>query len=129
MIMVTQAKPLFLISFLRMSSVVLHGRHPYFDPYTPGIRSSPNTPKIDLHIVSGMDNLTQSMPLLLARSGVLSEGTPAMDAQKEQANPLPDHVIETLSRYLLPRMQEFFESDAGKAEYESWLQAQTENPA
>jgi hypothetical protein len=74
-----------------------------------------------------MDNLMQSMPLL-ARSGVLLKGTPIMDTQKEQVTPLPDHVIETLSRYLLPRMQDFFESDAGKAEYERWIQDQAENP-
>lgn len=35
---------------------------------------------------------------------------------------IPDSVIETLARCLLPKIQKFFESPEGKEEYERWRQ-------
>ena len=35
---------------------------------------------------------------------------------------IPDSVIETLARCLLPRLLEFFESPEGQEEYERWKQ-------
>lgn len=35
---------------------------------------------------------------------------------------IPDSVIETLARCLLPKIREFFESPEGKEEYERWKQ-------
>lgn len=33
---------------------------------------------------------------------------------------IPDSVIETLARCLLPKIRDFFESPEGKEEYERW---------
>ena len=41
-----------------------------------------------------------------------------MDSNSE----IPDSVIETLARCLLPKIREFFESPEGKEEYERWKQ-------
>ena len=35
---------------------------------------------------------------------------------------IPDSVIETLARCLLPKIQDFFDSPEGKEEYERWKQ-------
>lgn len=40
----------------------------------------------------------------------------------ESHSEIPDSVIETLARCLLPKIQEFFESPEGQAEYERWKQ-------
>lgn len=42
----------------------------------------------------------------------------SMDSNSE----IPDSVIETLARCLLPKIREFFESPEGKEEYERWKQ-------
>lgn len=39
---------------------------------------------------------------------------------ESQLKEIPDSVIETLARLLLPKIQEFFESPEGKEEYERW---------
>lgn len=39
-----------------------------------------------------------------------------MDSNSE----IPDSVIETLARCLLPKIRDFFESPEGKEEYERW---------
>lgn len=35
---------------------------------------------------------------------------------------IPDSVVETLARCLLPKIQEFFDSPEGKEEFERWKQ-------
>lgn len=39
---------------------------------------------------------------------------------------IPRHEIESLARSLLPTMQEFFESEEGRREFEEWKRQQAE---
>lgn len=47
-----------------------------------------------------------------------NQGTP-------EAGGIPDDVVETLARCLLPKIQEYFESPEGQAEFEEWKRRQT----
>lgn len=38
---------------------------------------------------------------------------------------VPDFVIDTLARCLLPQLQAYFASPEGQAEFEAWKQSQT----
>lgn len=38
---------------------------------------------------------------------------------------VPDFVIDTLARCLLPQLQAYFASQEGQAEFEAWKQSQT----
>ncbi len=40
----------------------------------------------------------------------------------DSGSEIPDSVIETLARCLLPKLLEFFESPEGQEEYERWKQ-------
>lgn len=68
-----------------------------------------------------MDKLNRSMPLLLSDRAVFrSEGALTMNSEYETTKSVDD-AIDTLARYSLPRMLDFFESEAGQCEYEEWL--------
>ena len=48
-------------------------------------------------------------------------------AEKEKDNEaweIPDHVIHTFARCLLPEIQNYFESEEGKKEFEEWKKRQ-----
>ena len=46
--------------------------------------------------------------------------------KKDHGTGVPRHEIEALARCLLPEIQKFFESEAGKREFEEWKQQQIE---
>ena len=41
-------------------------------------------------------------------------------AEEREETVVPDFEIEALARCLLPKIQEYFESDEGKAAFEAW---------
>ena len=45
--------------------------------------------------------------------------------KKDYGTGIPQHDIEMLARCLLPKMQEFFESEEGKKEFEEWKKKQS----
>ena len=48
-----------------------------------------------------------------------------MAKSKYYGTGVPRHEVEALARCLLPSIQEFFESDEGKHEFEEWKQRKT----
>ncbi len=56
-----------------------------------------------------------------------------MDCQKDKKRDygkmksVPDSVIESMARCLLPKIQAFYESDEGKKMFEEWLVQQEAN--
>ena len=44
-------------------------------------------------------------------------------SDKKTDSEVPDHVIESLARTILPAIQEYFESEEGRREFAEWKQA------
>ncbi len=55
---------------------------------------------------------------------MLEERNVAVDNNTSE---IPKYVYESLARCLLPAIQEFYESDDGKKEYEEWKAKQSES--
>jgi len=49
-----------------------------------------------------------------------------MAKKKDYVSGIPMHSIESLARYLLPQMQEYFKSDEGKQAFEKWKAEQAD---
>ncbi len=45
-------------------------------------------------------------------------------SDKAQQTEIPDFVIDTLARCLLPKIQAYFDSPEGQAEFEAWKKEQ-----
>ena len=45
------------------------------------------------------------------------------DIESDSIN-VPDHVIDGLARFLLPKLRAYFESPEGQAAFEAWKQTQ-----
>lgn len=46
------------------------------------------------------------------------------ESDKVQQTEIPDFVIDTLARCMLPKIQAYYESQDGQAEFEAWKQEQ-----
>lgn len=59
----------------------------------------------------------------------VKEMVPMTSAEPKRANDgqmvVPDYVIDTIARCLLPQLQAYFASHAGQAAFEAWKQSQT----
>ena len=51
-----------------------------------------------------------------------------VDIKGNEASEIPKHVYESLARTLLPAIQEYFESDAGKQAFAEWKAKQAIPP-
>ena len=49
-----------------------------------------------------------------------------MMADKKALPEVPDHVIESFARCLLPAIREYFDSEEGQKEYEKWKNGKDE---
>jgi len=47
-----------------------------------------------------------------------------MSGKNDHGTGVPRHEVESLAHLLMPRIQEFFESEKGKKEFEEWTIAQ-----
>lgn len=45
-----------------------------------------------------------------------------MNERRNQSNQVPDHVIESLARCLLPKIQAYFETEEGQLAFHEWAE-------
>lgn len=49
-------------------------------------------------------------------------GEIGMEVNEKTSQEIPDHVIESFARCLLPVILEYFDSDEGQREFEQWME-------